>query len=342
MEAADDPHAEGPGLDLRALARRSVLLAGLVALVVGGVLWLPALQPVRDRFADTDGRWVAAACGLQVLSSLSFAAAFRGAFERRIRWRAAFDLSQVEAGANVVLPSGGSGGMAIGAVMLVRAGVPVAFAGSHTAVLFLVTSAVSILALMLAGLGEASGLLAGDASLAATLGPAVLAALVLVGVVVLPRRLPPVHALPGQRVRTALRRGQDFLRDAVAMSLRMLRTRDPLLIGGALGYFAFDVASLGAAFQALGEGGPPVGTFTLAYVIGHAGALIPVPGSAEGGLVGAFTSYGSSLSLSVGAVLVYRTFHAGVPLVLAFFGYLDIRRLRRTRPPPEEIAERFS
>jgi hypothetical protein len=41
-------------------------------------------------------------------------------------------------------------------------------------------------------------------------------------------------------------------------------------------------------------------------------------------------------------VLVYRTFHAGVPLLLALAGYSDVRRLRRHPPSPEELARRFA
>jgi uncharacterized membrane protein YbhN (UPF0104 family) len=331
-----------PEPEYGALARRVVLLGGLTAAAAAAVVWLPALEPVRDRFANTDARWVAAVFALQVASVLSFVAAFRVSFERRIGWRAAFDLAMVGEGANVVLPSGGGGGLAVGAALLVRAGVPTRFATSRMAVLFLVTSAVSFAAIVLAGTGEAVGVLPGDASLLATLGPAVAAALVLVAAAELPRRLPTIAAEPHQRVRTILQRLQRFLREAVTLSITMIRTGDPLLIGGAVGYFAFDVASLGAAFEALGQGAQPVATLTLAYVLGHGGALIPLPGSAEGGLVGMLTAYGSPLSLVVGAVIVYRTSHAGVPMILALFGYADLRRLRRRhRLSREEIARRF-
>ena len=112
-------------------------------------------------------------------------------------------------------------------------------------------------------------------------------------------------------MRSRIRGLQQFLREAVDMSLAGIRGGDPLLLGGSVGYFAFDVASLGASFEALGSGGLPLGTFVLAYVLGHGGALIPLPGSAEGGLLGMYTAYGSPLSLAVGAILVYRTFHAG-------------------------------
>jgi uncharacterized membrane protein YbhN (UPF0104 family) len=219
--------------------------------------------------------------------------------------------------------------------------VPTGFAVSRSGVLFLVTSAVSLAALWLAGTGEAIGLLPGDASLALTLGPALGAALVMVGAVVLSHRIPEIGAGPDQRLRSLARRTQRFIREAVDISIAMIRGGDALLIGGSVGYFAFDVASLGASFEALGGGALPLGLFVLAYVLGHGGAIVPVPGSAEGGLVGAFTLYGSPLSLAVGAVLVYRTFHAGVPAILAIAGLADVRRLRREGPAPEEIAKRF-
>jgi uncharacterized membrane protein YbhN (UPF0104 family) len=109
----------------------------------------------------------------------------------------------------------------------------------------------------------------------------------------------------------------------------VLVRREILLIAGSIGYFAFDVASMGAAFEALGGGGPALGLFVLAYTIGHAGAIVPLPGSAEGGLVGAFTLYGSSLSLAVGGILLYRVFHAGVPFLLGALGLADMGRQRR-------------
>ena len=122
----------------------------------------------------------------------------------------------------------------------------------------------------------------------------------MVGAVVLSHRIPEIRARPDQRLRSLARRAQRFIREAVDISIAMIRGGDALLIGGSVGYFAFDVASLGASFEALGGGALPVGLFVLAYVLGHGGAIVPIPGSAEGGLVGAFTLYGSPLSLAVG------------------------------------------
>ena len=53
---------------------------------------------------------------------------------------------------------------------------------------------------------------------------------------------------------------------------------------------------------------------------------VPIPGSAEGGLTGAFTLYGTPLSLAVGGILLYRVFHAGVPFLLGALGLADMGR----------------
>ena len=161
----------------RTIFVNGLLAAGLALLAAAAVIWVPFLEPIRDRFADTEPGWVVAAFVLQLLSVLSFVVALRGAFERRLGWRESFDVGVVEESANVFLPSGGSGGLALGAVILIRSGIPSAFAASRSAVLFLVTSAVSGGALIVFGLLEAGNLLPGDAALTETLIPGLAGAL---------------------------------------------------------------------------------------------------------------------------------------------------------------------
>jgi uncharacterized membrane protein YbhN (UPF0104 family) len=320
-EAALEKSADG-----RTLLLNGLIAGGLVVVVAAAVIWVPFLGPIRDRFADTEPGWVVVSFVLQLLSVLSFVVALRGAFDRRLGWREAFDVGVVEESANVFLPSGGSGGLALGAVILIRSGIPTAFAVSRSAVLFLVTSGVSLGALVVFGTLAATGLLPGDASLVATLVPAAGAALVMAAVVFLPRAIPQIDGERGGRIRRGAAAAQVWLRETVDTSIELLASREVLLIAGAIGYYAFDVASMGAAFEALGGGGPALGLFVLAYTIGHGGAIVPLPGSAEGGLVGAFTLYGTALSLSAGGILLYRTFHAGVPFLLAALGLADMSR----------------
>jgi uncharacterized membrane protein YbhN (UPF0104 family) len=355
-ERKDDPCAElrRRGLDCteevaaarekapegRTILVNGLLAGGLVVLAAAAVIWVPFLEPIRDRFANTEPGWVVAAFLLQLLSVLSFVVALRGAFERRLGWRESFDVGVVEESANVFLPSGGSGGLALGAVILIRSGIPTAFAASRSAVLFLVTSAVSAGGLMVFGLLEAVNLLPGDASLDQTLVPALIATLIVAAIIVLPRTIPQLDPNKGGRIRRAVALAQAWLVGAVDTSIEMvLGRREMLLIAGAIGYYAFDIASMGAAFEALGGGGPALGLFVLAYTIGHAGAIVPLPGSAEGGLVGAFTLYGSPLSLAVGGVLLYRVFHAGVPFLLGALGLADMGRQRSRTPASQPTDE---
>lgn len=315
------------------------LAAGLAVLAAAAVIWVPFLEPIRNRFANTEPGWVVVAFVLQLLSVLSFVVALRGAFDRRLSWRESFDVGVVEESANVFLPSGGSGGLALGAVILIRSGIPTAFAVKRSAVLFLVTSGVSLGALILFGGLETVKALPGDASLAATLIPALVGALVVAAVIVLPRVIPTIDAEGGGKIRRGAAAAQAWLVAAVDKSVEMIGSRETLLIAGSIGYYAFDVASMGAAFEALGGGGPTLGLFVLAYTIGHGGAIIPLPGSAEGGLVGAFTLYGSSLSLAVGGILLYRVFHAGVPFLLGALGLADLGRNRAQEQAEAEATE---
>jgi uncharacterized membrane protein YbhN (UPF0104 family) len=334
MQPAQSDAITLPGA--RQIARR---LAWLLALGAAGVFVLtamPGLEAVPKHLAGADPAWIAGALIFEIASTLAFAVAFHGAFARRTARRTSASVSMAIQGMNIVLPAGGTGGLAVGAAILDRAGVPRSFAASRTVALFLLTSAVSFLAIALAGLGVATGLLSGDAALSLTLLPAAGALLVVAGVVLLPRLLRPADARPEGRLRGAAWNARIYLRDGVASSAGLLRDKDGLVIWGAIGYFAFDVAAIAASFMALGTDGIPIGLLVLAYTLGHAGAIVPLPGSAEGGLIGMFVLYGVPLTTATAGVLAYRVVHAGVPMVLGLAGLADVRRLLRSGPPVRE------
>jgi uncharacterized membrane protein YbhN (UPF0104 family) len=313
----------------RQIARKLAVVAALV--VVGAVVatQLPGLSEIGHQLAGADGGWITAALILELASTACFALAFHGVYDRRPSLRTSTSMSMAVQGMNIVLPSGGAGGLAVGAVLLDRAGVPRSFAASRTVALFLITSLVSFVAVVIAGFGVAAGVLSGEATLTVTLLPAILALLIIVGVFALPRSHGPVESARAGRFSTALANAREYLRDGVGASAQLLRSGDRLVIAGAIGYFAFDVAALAAAFHAVGPAGLPIGLLVLAYTLGHGGALIPIPGSAEGGLIGMFVLYGMPLSTATAAVLAYRALHAGVPMLLGAIGLADVRRLLR-------------
>ena len=314
---------------VRQIARKVALGAALLAAVAVVATQLPGLKDIAHQLAGADGGWITAALILELASTAAFALAFHGVYDRRPSPRASTSMSMAVQGLNIVLPSGGAGGLAVGAVLLDRAGVPRSFAASRTVALFLVTSLVSFAAVIVAGFGVATGALAGDVPLTLTLLPAVLALLLVVVVFALPRSGGGVDRMPAGRVRTALAQAREYLREGVGASAELLRSGDRLVIAGAIGYFAFDVAAIAAAFHAVGSAGLPIGLLVLAYTLGHGGALVPIPGSAEGGLIGMFVLYGMSLPTATAAVLAYRVLHAGVPMLLGAIALADVRRLLR-------------
>ena len=146
-------------------------------------------------------------------SALSYVAALRGTLSRQITWRSSWNLGMAEQGSNVLLPTGGVGGPPLGAVVLRRAGVPTAVATPRSAALFLLTSATSFAAIVLAGTATGLGLLPGATSPLGTLLPAALAIAAVAAVVLshLPvddperARLRPAMGTPHRR--PAARRG---------------------------------------------------------------------------------------------------------------------------------------
>jgi uncharacterized membrane protein YbhN (UPF0104 family) len=334
---AHDLTAESAGLpSTRQIARKLAVVAVLLA--IGAVLatQLPGLEEIADQLAGANGGWIAVALILELASTACFALAFHGVYDRRPSPRASTSMSMAVQGLNVVLPSGGAGGLAVGAVLLDRAGVPRSFAASRTVALFLITSLVSFAAVVIAGFGVALGALSGEATLAVTLLPGAAALLLIVAIFVLPRSQVPVEHVSAGRLRTAVANAREYVSGGVGASAELLRSGDRLVIAGAIGYFIFDVAALAAAFQAVGSAGLPIGLLVLAYTLGHGGAIVPIPGSAEGGLIGMFVLYGMSLPTATAAVLAYRALHAGVPIVLGVIGLADVRRL--LREPAQAVA----
>src|SRR6185436_7486743 len=236
---------------VRQIARKVALGAALLAAVAVVATQLHGIKDIAHQLAGADGGWITAALILELASTAAFALAFHGVYDRRPSPRASTSMSMAVQGLNIVLPSGGAGGLAVGAVLLDRAGVPRSFAASRTVALFLVTSLVSFAAVIVAGFGVATGALAGDVPLTLTLLPAVLALLLVVVVFALPRSGGGVDRMPAGRVRTALAQAREYLREGVGASAELLRSGDRLVIAGAIGYFAFDVAALAAAFHAV-------------------------------------------------------------------------------------------
>ena len=321
-----------------ALGRRALGLVVLLVVLALLVSVLPGLGDVRARFGQAEPWWIAVAGASSFASRLSYIAALRGSLSRQIDWRPAWNLGMAEQGSNVLLPPGGVGGPALGAVLLRRAGVPTGVAAPRSAALFLLTSLTSFAAIAVVGTLAGIGLLPADVPWFGTLLPAALAVALVTAVAALGHLPVGQRSAIEGRARRWARQGAALLRGGVHESVSLLRAHDPLVIGGCIGYLAFDIAALGAAFQAFGGGAPPFGAFVLAYALGQVGSLLPTPGGlggTEGGLIAMLVVYGAPAAPATAAVLAYRVFQLGLPAIL---GLLAFRRIRRRLADVEQTA----
>jgi uncharacterized membrane protein YbhN (UPF0104 family) len=326
-------------LSPRHLAQRLAQIAAIAGIGLLLLVTLPGLGDVRERFGDARPGWVALALALEVGSVASFVVVFRGVFCIRMPWGFSTQVGLSEQAANVLLPAGGAGGLALGAWALNRAGMSSGHIARRTVAFFIITSSANFVVAVLAGVGLLTGVLPGEAGPALAAVPAGLALLVIAGVLLLPRVLPDrpepeAAGAPADPSRVArLRHGVRHAGATVAEGVRdggaLLRSGRPSVVGGAAGYLLFDVAALAAAFHAFGHA-PAAGDFLMAYVLGQLGGLVPLPGGiggTDGGLVASLALFGTPLASATAAVLAYRAFQLGLPALL---GTVAFARLRRT------------
>jgi hypothetical protein len=170
----------------RHLRNGLISLGVLVALAVGLLLAVPGLHGVGRAVSHMDALWLGVAVVLEILSCLGYVVAFLQVFERApLRFGARVALSELAFGA--AIPIGGAGGVAAGAWLLVDRGAPVRRVAERSAVLFLLTSAINVITLALAGLGLWTGLLPGPRNPLLTLVPGVVGVGAFVFFLLLPR-----------------------------------------------------------------------------------------------------------------------------------------------------------
>jgi uncharacterized membrane protein YbhN (UPF0104 family) len=317
--------------------RRSLLIIGAIVLaVVALIVLVPGLGSLRDRFAGAQPAWIVFAAVLQLGSCAGYVLVFRGVFCQRMSWRTSTEIGLSELAANSVLSVGGAGGLALGAWILRRGGLPSAFIGRRTIAFFLLTSLANVTFLAIGGLGLATGLLGGAPSFLLGLIPA-LVAIAAVALALAAR------ALAGGLARRSVRRRLVSVAEVVAAgvdeALALLRAREPTILLGASAYLLFDVAMLGACFKAFGNPVPPVGVLLVAYLVGQLGSLIPIPGGiggVDGGLIGTLVLYGVDPADAAVAVIAYRGLLLSIPAILGFPALAVLRR--RLRDEAHDIA----
>jgi uncharacterized protein (TIRG00374 family) len=320
------------------LRSRVLSALGLALAVIAIVTLLPGLGPLRTRLSHAKPEWLLIGVGLKILSGLGYVAVFRMIFCRRMTWRVSYQIGMSELGANALFPTGGTGGLALGAWALGRGRMQGSVIARRTVAFFLLTSVPNVVGVIVIGLGLATGAFDGERNLLLTAVPAVVAATAIVAALLAGRiaqrwglRLERGGRHELSRRTRVLRNGLTAVAGGVAEAVVLLRERNVVLILGMVAYLVFDVMILWATFRAFGPA-PPLAILWIAYLIGELGGLIPVPGGIGGvdaGLVGTLALYHVSLASAAGAVLAYRAIALCVPGVLGAGAFVALRRTLR-------------
>jgi uncharacterized membrane protein YbhN (UPF0104 family) len=321
----------------RRLLRRFLQVVALVAVLVLVVLLAPGLGEVRERLGDAAPGWLALAVLLELLSCGSYLLMFRPVFCRRMSWRTSAQIAWSELAAGSLVPASGAGGLALGAWILHRGGMPAERIARRSVAFFLIKSSVNFVAVAVLGTLMAVGLVGPGLSLLLTALPAALSVAVIALVLAIPRLGPGRDPGPDDsRLRRAVVAARRAVIGGTAEAVEILRSRDLPVVAGAIGYWAFDNAVLWATFEAFGAD-VPISVVMMGYLIGQLGGLLPLPGGVggiDGGLIGTLIVYGAPAATTAAAVLAYRVILFWLPLIGGAIAFVFLRRAldRAERP----------
>jgi uncharacterized membrane protein YbhN (UPF0104 family) len=314
--------------DPRRIGRKAIGAFAALTILLLVVLLTPGLDEVRQDVQDAQPEWLVVALLFELLSCLSYVVMFRPVFCNRMSWRTASELGWAQLGAGSIVPASGAGGLALGAWALSRGGMPGDLIARRSVAFFLIKSSVNFIAVAVIGVVIALGV-GPHESPWLTIAPAA-AALIAIGAVAYVARLGESgkpRENPG-RVARAAGHSRAALVGGVRESGAILAEVNPLVIFGALGYWAFDNAVLWATFKAIGVS-VPITVILMGYLIGQLGGALPLPGGIggiDGGLIGTLIVYGTPVAATAAAVLIYRVILFWVPLLIGSVAFVSLRR----------------
>jgi putative heme transporter len=318
--------------------RRRLIGISVAVVAAGAVGWfivpkLGELGHTWTRVSSGDPAWLLAAVGLEVLSFVGYVVLFRAVFvryESRIDWRESYQITMAGLAATRLLAAGGAGGVALTAWALNRSGMDGRTVTRRMTAFLVILYGVYMAALLVDGVGLATGLFGVTAPAAVTIAPAVFGGVVIVGALLM-ARLRPVAAAPADGGDRSFRRRARHATLSVAAGVRgaigLLRAREPGL-AGAVAWWGFDIAVLWASFHAFGAA-PPVAVIVMGYFVGTLANTLPLPGGVggvDGGMIGAFLAFGVDPATAVLAVLSYRAIAFWLPTLPGLVAYFQLRR----------------
>lgn len=329
----------------RFLTRRTMYISIGFIIVVFAFLYgvlpqLPGLQESLETVRHNGDRtWLFVAFCMELLSYAAYIWFFRAVFIDQvpiIGWIGSYRISMAGVAATRLLGAAGAGGVALTFWAVRKAGMGRRESVSYLVAFYVILYGIFMFALLIDGILLRTGAVPGSAPFGVTVIPAAFGGLVIL-IFLLALAVP--HNLERVASRWASGRGRvaaiaqkavavpALIGEGTRVALQLARRGDAGLLG-ALGWWAFDIATLWACFRAFGDA-PPLAVLVMGYYVGMVANIIPTPGgigAVEGGMIGSFIAFGVSAGNATAAVLAYRVFAFLMPTIPGMVAFVRLRR----------------
>jgi uncharacterized protein (TIRG00374 family) len=336
----------------------------VILLVVAIYVLIPRLFDLQDAVAkigEGDPVWIAVGVVCCVGMFAAYVALFRGVVGEKVihlEWGESYQITMAGLAATRLFSAGGAGGILLSYWALRKAGMERRQSVCRMVAFLAVLYSVYMVSLVVFGILLRTHVLSGEAPLSGTIIPAVLAAVAIViglAIALLPddferrierhtsgrfgriaKRIATAPATFGEGTRTAI----DFVRHPRS---------GVLAFGGAIGFWAANIAILWASFHAF-DVSVPLGVVIQAFFLGMLANLFPFApggvGAVDAGMIGAFVLFGLPSAEVFAAVLTYRVIAFWLPIPPGIVAFFQLRNTvhrweseGRDRPQPVGVRE---
>jgi len=335
-------------------------LIAVVLLTVAIYVLVPRLFDLQDAIAkigDGNPVWIAIGIACCIAMFAAYVALFRGVVGEKVihlEWRESYEITMAGLAATRLFSAGGAGGILLTYWALRKAGMERRRSVCRMVAFLVVLYSVCLVALVVFGILLRTGVLSGDAPLSGTIIPAALAAVaIVVGLLLallpddIERRIERHTSGRFGRIAKRLATAPATFAQGTRTAIAFVRhpSAGAMAIGGAVGFWAANIAILWASFHAF-DVSVPLGVVIQGFFLGMLANLFPFApggvGAVDAGMIGAFVLFGLPSAEVFAAVLAYRVIAFWLPIPPGIIAFFQLRNTvnrweREGRDRPERI-----
>ncbi|HEX6586475.1 MAG TPA: lysylphosphatidylglycerol synthase transmembrane domain-containing protein [Solirubrobacterales bacterium] len=333
----------------------------VVLLFVAIYVLIPRLFDLQDaigKIKEGDPIWIVVGILCCIAMFAAYVALFRGVVGEKVihlEWRESYEITMAGLAATRLFSAGGAGGILLTYWALRKAGMERRQSVCRMLAFLVVLYSVYLVALVVFGILLRTHVISGEAPLSGTVIPAALAgAVIVIGLLIallpddIERRIERHTSGRFGRLAKRLATAPATLAKGTRTAIAFIRhpSSGALAIGGAIGFWAANIAILWASFHAF-DVSVPLGVVIQGFFLGMIANLFPLApggvGAVDAGMIGAFVLFGLPSAEVFAAVLTYRVIAFWLPIppgIIAFFQLRNtVRRWEREgRERPDRIG----